>query len=206
MHLIEYSRIISHYGVMSWTFYIELALGIGAIAVPIAFPQIPPLIGYALFAIAIVFGILAIRSIWLQKRISQLPNLLMKDAIKYIWKASRWARTHETDAQWYMTIQTDVRDALRLGHVTAYGRPLLHGQIPAGFPGAMEKIPTEHWANYRPEIFDALLGNATDNYSCIPTTGEKGYYDIHFDKVETKHKWRKMSFIEKLRHKNLVLS
>jgi hypothetical protein len=105
-----------------------------------------------------------------------------------------------------MTLQRDVRDALRLGHVIAYGRPALpSGEIPAGFPAAMQTIAPDHWQDHQPEIFDGLIGNRTANVSCQLVGTKKAFYDIQFDYDKLRKQWPRMHIVQRHRHVPLVL-
>jgi hypothetical protein len=144
-----------------------------------------------------------VRRIFKSKGATLIP---MDVAARYIWKESKWAREHAEDPQWYMTLQRDFRDVLRLGKVSAFGRPTLPtGEIPAGFASAMQPIDASHWQHGQPQLLDALIGNKTSNASRNLGGSNAGFYDIHLDRSGVRANWLPMGIVERRRHKPLIL-
>lgn len=186
------------------------------IGLPYTVPNLPPLVGIFLFWTGVaLLPVAAAIAAWESRpfRLVRLrfglsgPDVTpMDEAIGYIWKDSRWACDHEADDKWFMTLQRDVRDALRLGQVSSYGRPALpSGEIPVGLAGAMQAIPPEHWRDHHPEIFDGLMGNRTANFSRPAGGSTRAFYDIHFDTAQMRKRWPRMSMIERRHHVRLTL-
>jgi hypothetical protein len=137
-----------------------LGVGLGLIGLPYTVHSLPQWLGILSFWLGvgslIASAIIAawetkwLRAIRARFGIGARSDLVsMDEAVRYIWQKSRWAGAHERDDKWFMTIQRDVRDALRLAHVHAFGRPLLpSGQVPAGFDNPMQPIEAEHWRDH----------------------------------------------------------
>lgn len=159
----------------------------------------------AIFSVLVILGVV-IEWLITRVRVQGSSKIILKDAVTYLHKHSSWLKDNHTNNEWFMKVQSDLRDALSLGHLKSFGRPCIStGEVPIGFSTPMQEIPVEHWRQYQLEVFDGMLGNKTNNFSMSIAANKRGFYDIHFLKKELQKEWPKLGPLERRKFQPLSL-
>jgi len=132
------------------------------------------------------------------------PRIPMNEAARYIADRSVWIMGHQHDEkEWFIVLQNNVLDALRLGRITAFARD--GAATGSGLTKAMRQVGPDEWATMRPEIFDGLFGNKTDNYACeFSGQSRTIVHDIHLSRPQVFAEWPPLNPIRRLRFKSLL--
>lgn len=146
-------------------------------------------------AIAVVLILVSIIAAFHDARLMVPPkpqaDMPLDEAIRYIAGRSIWLVVHNGDQDKLRSIARDLRDALSLGELHAFGRPTIgsHGVIPDTFDKPLASIPVDVWPTHLISVIGPLSGESIANTLYSIEAKRTAYYDIFLSRSEVMSRW-----------------
>lgn len=153
-------------------------------------------VGAAPWVIAGVCIVIAVVSTFHEMRMraeaaAPVPDMSLSEMAVYLTSRAEWLRLRRDDPNLFRLLGREIRDALALGHIQAFGRASFGdiGIIPEGFDRPLTPLPSAIWATHEPVIICAWEGGDRDRVIDHAARGRLAFYDVHVCRREVLRRW-----------------